>query len=102
MERSAVEMILDEECNENIVLYDEDDNAIEFEQICVIPQVIGEDNVVIYVMLHPVSGVEDIEEDDALVFRIDDMDDEPMLILEDDQNVIDWVFSEYYALLENA
>ena len=102
MEKSAVEMILDENCNDNVVLYDEDDNAFEFEQVCVIPQVIGEDNVIIYVMLHPVDGFDDIEEDDALVFRIDDIDGEPMLMLEDDQNTIDWVFEEYYALLENA
>ena len=102
MEKSAIDMILDEDCNENIVLYDEDNNAIEFEQVCVIPQVLGEDNVIIYVMLHPISGVDDIEEDDALVFRIDEIDGEPMLVIEDDQNTIDWVFDEYYALLDNA
>ena len=97
-EKSPIDMILDEKNDENIVLYDENNNESEFEQIAVIPV-----NEKTYVLLKPVSleKWEGIGEDEALVFAIEEIDDEDCLILEEDQKVIDEVFDNYYDLLRS-
>ena len=51
-EKSAIEKLLDENNNENIVLFDENDNATEFEQVALIPL---EDKT--YAILKPVTKI---------------------------------------------
>lgn len=89
---SVVDKILDEENCDNIILYDEDNNEIEFQQIAVIP---FEDKT--YVILHPVEKLEGLEDDEALVYYIDEENDEVLIV--DDENIILAVFDEYYKLL---
>lgn len=97
-EKSPIDMILDEENDENIVLFDENNNETEFEQVAVIPM---DDKT--YVLLKPVElkKWEGIGEDEALVFAIEEIDDEDCLILEEDQKVIDKVFDSYYDMLRS-
>jgi len=64
-EISQIEMLLDEKNDDNIKLYDENNKETEFEQIAIIPL---EDKV--YAILKPVTNIEGIEEDEALVFAI--------------------------------
>ena len=95
-EMNQIEKILDENNEDNIILYDEDNNEIEFEQIAVIPM---DDSV--YVLLAPVTPMEGVGEDEAVVFVIEeDEDGEALLSIVMEDDVIDSVFAEYEALLD--
>lgn len=93
---SVIDMILDEENNENVVLYDDNNKAVEFEQVALIP--LDEE---LYVILKPVDKIEDIADDEALVFQIiEESEDEASIVICTDFDVVDKVFEEYYALLK--
>ena len=92
---SEIDKILDPDNTETIVLYDEDNQSTEFEQIAVIPL---EEEV--YVILQPVEGTPGVEKDEAWAFRIDEVDGEDALILLNDKKTINRVFEEYYRLME--
>ena len=94
-EKSPIEILLDQENNENIKLYDEKNNCVEFEQVAIIP--IDEK---IYAILRPVAGLEGVGEDEALVFTIEEVDEEDCLVVVDDDTVVDAVFEQYYKLLK--
>lgn len=97
-EVDAFSAILDENNNDNVVLYNGKNEPVEFEQIAIVP-LNGKD----YVILKPVEQFEGIAEDEAIVFRFDVNDeDEEILSVEDDDAVIDAVFEVYYKLLEEA
>lgn len=95
MNQNTIEKILDEDNDENIILYDDDDNEIEFEQVALIP--LDED---IYVILHPVDELEGLENDEALVFKVDEENKENGLEIVTNPKIIDKVFDEYYKLLQ--
>ena len=92
---SPIDMLFDENNKDNIVLYDDKNNEVEFEQIALIP--IEEK---IYAILRPLGGEEPLAEDEALVFAIEEVDDEDVLIKEEDNDVVDQVFDKYYELLK--
>lgn len=92
---TEIDKILDEECTDNIVLYDENNKETEFEQVALIPK-----DEKIYVILKPVTKIEGIADDEALVFVIDEIDDEDCLIIVDDEDIITEVFNDFYKLLE--
>lgn len=94
---SVIDMIMDEENSENIVLYNEYGDPIEFEQIAVVPL---EGSV--FVILRPVEETEGVAEDEALVFAIEEVDGEECLTVVEDDEVIDQVFAEYYQMLRDA
>lgn len=93
-EKSLLEKILDESNDEDIVLLNENQEEVRFEQIAVIP--IEEK---LYVILKPIDIVKGIEEDEALVFLVDE--DEDDLIIEQNMAIVEQVFQEYYKLLED-
>ena len=95
-EKSHIEILLDQENNENIKLYDEKNNCVEFEQVAIIP--IDEK---IYAILRPVAGLDGVGEDEALVFSIEEVDEEDCLVVVDDDAVVDAVFEQYYKLLKD-
>jgi len=95
MSQNTIEKILDENNDENVILYDDDDNEIEFEQIALIP--LDED---IYVILHPVDELEGLENDEALVFKVDEENKENGLEIVTNPKIIDKVFDEYYKLIQ--
>lgn len=92
---SPIDMLLDENNNDNIKLYNEENEEIEFEQIALVPI---EDKT--YAILRPVVEMEGIAEDEALVFVIDEIDDEDCLVIVEDDNIVDKVFEEYYKMLK--
>lgn len=94
-EVSQIEMLLDEKNTENIVLYDENNKETEFEQVAIIPV---DDKI--YAILKPVTEIAGVNEDEALVFAIEELDDEEVLVIVDDEEIVDKVFNEYYALLK--
>ena len=80
---SEIEKLLDENNDENLFLYDENDNAVEFEQVAVIPYCEK-----VYAILSPVQKIEGVADDEAFVFVIEE--------------IIDAIFVEYYKLLDEA
>ena len=89
-----LDTLLDEENNDPIILENERGEKIVFEQIAIIPKV--ED---LYCILKPVEPIDGLEEDEALVFKIEEIDDEDCLVIEDDEEMINKVFDVYYDLL---
>ena len=94
-DRSPVELLLDENNNENIKLYDEKNECVEFEQIATIPM-----NERIFVILKPVTAMENVAEDEAIVFEIQEIDEEDCLVVVTEDKIIDKVFDEYYDMLK--
>ena len=92
---SPIDMLLDENNTENIKLYNEENQEVEFEQIALIPL---EEKT--YAILKPADTMEGIAEDEALVFVIDEIDDEDCLVIVEDDAIVDNVFAEYYKMLE--
>ncbi|MBR2468195.1 MAG: DUF1292 domain-containing protein [Clostridia bacterium] len=94
-QRSQIEMLLDENNTENLKLYDENNKETEFEQVAVIPL-----NEKIYAILKPVTKIAGVNDDEALVFVIEEIEDEDCLVIVDDEKIVDDVFKEYYDLLK--
>ncbi len=96
MEKNAIERLLDENDLGTIVLYDENDKEVEFEQIAIIPY----ENEV-YAILKPVKEMEGVADDEAIVFLLDaDEESEDVLSVVEDDAIIDAVFDAYYKLLD--
>lgn len=94
---NVIEKLLDENNSDNIILYNENDEAMEFEQIASV--YLGDEP---FFILHPVTELEGVGEDEALVFGIVIEDGEEALEVVDDDDVVDAVFEEYYIMLEEA
>lgn len=93
-----IDILLDENNKEPIVLVDGNNRKIAFEQIAVIPYIEK-----IYCILKPVDYVDGIEDDEAVVFYVDEPEgEEPGLKVETDELTAIHVFEEYYNLLEES
>ena len=92
---SPIDMLLDENNTENIKLYNEENQEVEFEQIALVPI----ENKT-YAILKPAQTMEGVADDEALVFVIDEIDDEDCLVIVEDDAVVDQVFEEYYKMLK--
>jgi len=93
--KNPIDMILDPECEDDITLYDENNNPTVFEQVAVIPL-----DEKVYVILKPVTVIAGVADDEALVFVIEEIEDEDTLVLADSEETVDRVFEEYYKLLD--
>lgn len=92
--RSPIDMLLDPECNEDIVLYDDQGREAVFEQVALIPY-----NGSAYVILNPKSREFDfLEEDEAVVFEIREADGEDCLFISSEEEA-NAVFEIYCQLL---
>ena len=95
-EKSVFDKLLDPNDESNIILYDEKEEGIEFEQIAIIP--IKEE---VYAILKPVEKMEGLEEDQALVFVLEETEEgEELLNVVEDDEIIDVVFDEYDKLFD--
>lgn len=94
---NPVDALLDPDNDDNIILYNEKDEAVEFIQIALISL-----NNNLYPILLPAAPMEGVGEGEALVFVIAEVDGENALLLESDDAVIDAVFEDYYRLLREA
>ncbi len=90
-----LEKLLDEKNNEDITLKNEEGKDITFEQVAVIPY---GDNL--YCVLKPLTEIEGVSDDEAIVFRVDQQDGESVLAIEEDEAVAMQVFEEYINLWE--
>ncbi len=94
---NPIDQIFDENNCDPIVLYNENNEEVTFDQIAVIP--IEKE---VYVILQPVEAMEGMGEDEALLFAIREEDGEKVLIVEDRDDIIDEAFRQYYEMLEEA
>lgn len=91
-----LDVLFDENNFDPIVLADDEGNSYNFEQVAIIPL----DNET-YVILKPMDNMDDVEEDEAFVFKItQDEAGEARLVIEDDDEIGEKVFEEYYKLLD--
>ena len=97
MSKTPIEMLLDENNTDPIVLFNENNEEVQFEQIALVPRD-GE----VYAILKPLGDYEGVAEDEALVFVIAEEDGEDVLVVVDEDDIIDAVFEEYYAMLAEA
>ncbi|MBQ9743905.1 MAG: DUF1292 domain-containing protein [Clostridia bacterium] len=92
-EKSLFDILTDDENYDNIILLDKNGNKTEFEQVAIIPM----ENYC-YAILHPVSKIDGVMEDEVIVFRLDE--ESGTLILVTDENEAVPVFEEYERMVE--
>ncbi len=92
-EMSVVEMLLDPDCEEVIECLGESGEVISFDQIAVIPY-----KNELYAILKPITKLDGVGEDEALVFLIDQEEDTINVVY--DFDLCDVVFELYYELLK--
>jgi len=97
-EKNVIDILLDEDDNQNVFISDEAGKKIEFEQIALIP--LDDDLEKTYCILHPVTKIEGVEDDEAFVFVIGENEEEKYVELVKDQDLVDKVFNEYYKLIK--
>lgn len=93
-----IDILLDEENKDPIVLVDSNGRKIAFEQIAVIPY-----NEKLYCVLKPMDKIENVADDEAIVFYVDEgenEEDELALKVETDELTAMEVFEKYYDLLD--
>ena len=90
---SPVDMLLDDDCCDNIILVDENGKETEFEQLAVIPT-----DEYDYAVLQPVTKMDGVADNEVLVFLIDA--DNDRLVLEKDEKTVKEIFDEFQSLLD--
>ena len=91
-EMSIIDMLLDPENEAPIVCVNDKGEEVHLDQIAVVPLM---DNL--YAILKPITDIDGVGEDEALVFEVDFEEDTIQIV--NDFNLIDQVFDKYYELL---
>lgn len=89
--KNVIDQILDENNSELISIKGNNGEIFKFEQVALIP--IDDD---LYTILHPIA--DDVLSDDVLVFKIVRKNNEAELVLEENEDLINEIFDEYYSL----
>ena len=94
-ETPLLNRILDPDDKEPIVL-DSAVGPIEFEQIAYIPY-----QECVYVVMHNLTPMEGIGEEECMIFRYVQDDGEENLLLEDDEDIANAVYEVYLSLFDD-
>lgn len=95
-ELNILDQLLDDENTDPIYLYDENKNKVAFEKVAVINL-----SGALYFLLSPLDYLDDLSDDEALVFKaVETKDGEELLVVEEDEKIAEKVFDEYYRLLD--
>ncbi|MGN1213066.1 MAG: DUF1292 domain-containing protein [Christensenellales bacterium] len=92
---NAIDALFDENNSDNIVLYNEKEEPVEFEQVAIIPL-----DEVVYAILKPTAKIDGVKDDEAFAFEIIAGDNDESLRLVEDEKIIDKVFEEYNKLVD--
>ena len=92
--KNPIEQILDENNDENVVLYDDNHKPIEFEQVALIPL---EDSELLYAILIPVTPMQNVAEGEGVLFAIDEL--KGTIDVVNDEKIIDKVLTIYEKLV---
>ena len=91
-----LDILLDEENESPITLYNEHDKPIKFDQVAIIPL-----EEKLFAILKPIYEMEGVADDEAIVFRVDEQENgETELVIETDEPLAMRVFDEFYRLLD--
>lgn len=93
--KNPIEQILDENNTENIVLFDENQKPIEFEQVALIPL---ERTNTLYAILIPVTPMQGVNEGEGVLFAVDEAKGDVEIV--NDEAIIDEVLEIYKVLIE--
>lgn len=97
-----LDILLDEDNRNPIILADERERQITFEQVAIIPRGEGTERR-LYVILKPMDQLDGIKDDEAIVFYVDADDcGNHVLRVEENESVAVEIFSRYYDMLEAA
>ena len=92
-----LDVLLNQENTQNIIMFNNEGEQVEFMQICVVPN--GED---LYCILKPTSEIENIASNEAVVFKVvQNPNEEAYLVPEASQEKSEKIFSEYERLITN-
>lgn len=96
---SIIDVLLDADNHDPIVLEDDTGRELKFGQVAVIPYE-KDGELRLYCILHPITPIEGIGEDEAVVFVCDRTEDsEDIIRVEEDEATAVAIFDEYYRLL---
>lgn len=91
-----LDVLLDEDNEDPVTLYDDQGKAFKFDQVAVIPL---DDKL--YTILKPLDNLPGVADDEAIVFAINEQENgESSLIIETEESIAMRVFDEYYKLLD--
>lgn len=91
-----LDILLDEDNEDPVTLYDDQGKAFKFDQVAIIPL-----DGKLYAILKPLDELPGVADDEAIVFAINEQENgESSLIIETDEAVAMRVFDEYYKLLD--
>ncbi len=97
-ELGILDILLDEDNEDPITLYDENDKAVRFDQVAIIPM-----EEKLYAILKPIDEMEGVADDEAIVFFVNEQSEgDATLEIETDEPTAMRVFDEYYKLLDKA
>lgn len=95
--KNPIKQLLDENNNDNIILFDDDGNKIEFEQVALIP--LDSTNVT-YAILIPITPMQGVADGEGVLFAIDEENEQLEVI--NDEKIIDQVLTIYQQLIEEG
>ena len=93
--KDPIKQILDEENNDNIILFDDENNPIEFEQIALI-----NNNDKLYAILIPVTPMQGVGEGEGVCFLLDEKKGDLSVVT--NEKTIDEVLEIYQKLIEES
>ena len=94
-ELDILDVLLDEDNEDPVTLYDENSKAYKFDQVAIIPM-----EQKLFAILKPIDEIPGVADDEAIVFLINEKENgETALIVETDEALAMRVFDEYYRLL---
>lgn len=97
-ELNILDQLLDDENVDPVYLYDENKNKVAFEKVAVINL-----SGALYFLLSPLDYLDDLSNDEALVFKVvETKDGDELLVVEEDEKIVEKVFDEYYQLLNDV
>ena len=96
-ELNILDVLLDEENDDLIPLFDDKGHCVPFMQVAVIPR-----DEELYCILKPMEKVKGIKDDEALVFKVDDSGEDPTVSIVRDELMAIEIFEKYLDLCESV
>ena len=97
-ERNLLDVLLNEDNKENITFFDDGGEPVEFKQVAVIPYKVANE-LKLYCLLSPISKTQGVDEDEVIVFSVEDPYDKPFLKAEQNDEIATAVYNEYVRLV---
>lgn len=93
--KDIYDVLLDENNKDPIILVDSNGIKTTFEQIAVIPY-----NDKLYCILKPLDKIKGVQDDEAIVFFVEETPERNFLKIEENGLTVMKVFKEYYEMLQ--